>query len=403
MRPRVLAISSTGGHWIQMLRLQPAFEGCDVTYATTNPDYQSDVPGLPFRTIIDANRTQKFKLILSLLSVAWVIITEKPDTILTTGAAPGFFALRLGKLFGKKTIWLDSIANAEELSLSGRKAGKHATLWLTQWEHLAKPEGPHYFGNVLGDIPESGEQRTENGVQKSEARGQRTGDRAPMEEIRSQGTGDRAQSEEDEGEEQWSEVGSHPSNLGSQVSDLSKQKSFRIFVTVGSDVPFDRMVKVIDQWAGEQSEVEVFAQIGRSTITPQNIQFCQFLKPTDFSSKLNASDLIIAHAGMGSILSALKAQKPILVMPRIGYLGETRNEHQVATVNHLAPLGIIQIAKDENELPTQLDCFEMGPTQSNLKPFATGEFTRKLNQAIQNFCPRIVSVEEPSASEGQCI
>jgi UDP-N-acetylglucosamine:LPS N-acetylglucosamine transferase len=101
-RPRVLALSSTGGHWIQMLRLQPAFEGCDVTYATTNTDYQSDIENHLFRTIIDANRTQKFKLLLSALSILWTIISVWPDVILSTGAAPGFFAIRIGKLFGKK-------------------------------------------------------------------------------------------------------------------------------------------------------------------------------------------------------------------------------------------------------------------------------------------------------------
>ena len=134
-----------------MLRLRPAFEGCDITFCTTNADYKSDVEGFRFRKIIDANRTQKFKLVLSLLSIARVVLTERPEVILSTGAAPGFFAIRIGKLLGKKTIWLDSIANAEELSLSGQKAGKHADLWLTQWEDLAKPDGPHYYGNVLGD------------------------------------------------------------------------------------------------------------------------------------------------------------------------------------------------------------------------------------------------------------
>jgi hypothetical protein len=69
--------------------------------------------------------------------------------VITTGAAPGYFAIRIGNLFGARTIWVDSIANGEELSLSGQKAGPHAALWLTQWAHLAKAEGPHYRGSVL--------------------------------------------------------------------------------------------------------------------------------------------------------------------------------------------------------------------------------------------------------------
>jgi hypothetical protein len=69
--------------------------------------------------------------------------------IITTGAAPGYFALRVGKLFGARTIWIDSMANAETLSKSGQEVGKYADLWLTQWEHLARPQGPHYLGAVL--------------------------------------------------------------------------------------------------------------------------------------------------------------------------------------------------------------------------------------------------------------
>ena len=78
------------------------------------------------------------------------MIKERPDVVVSTGAAPGYFGIRFGKLVGARTIWIDSIANAEELSLSGLKAGKHVDLWLTQWEHLAQQEGPHYHGNVFG-------------------------------------------------------------------------------------------------------------------------------------------------------------------------------------------------------------------------------------------------------------
>ena len=69
--------------------------------------------------------------------------------VITTGAAPGFFALRLGKLMGARVVWLDSIANASALSLAGQKAGKHADLWLTQWPELASEDGPDYRGSVL--------------------------------------------------------------------------------------------------------------------------------------------------------------------------------------------------------------------------------------------------------------
>jgi UDP-N-acetylglucosamine:LPS N-acetylglucosamine transferase len=147
---RLLAISSSGGHWVQLQRLRPAFDGCEVTFATTRPSYALEVEGHRFELIRDANRTQKLKAVLMLFSLLRVLLKVRPDVIVSTGAMPGYFALRLGKLFGVRTIFVDSIANAEELSLSGQKAGKIADLWLTQWEHLARENGPFYKGNVLG-------------------------------------------------------------------------------------------------------------------------------------------------------------------------------------------------------------------------------------------------------------
>jgi UDP-N-acetylglucosamine:LPS N-acetylglucosamine transferase len=81
--------------------------------------------------------------------LAWIILREKPDVVISTGAAPGYFSLKFAKWVGARTVWVDSIANAECLSLCGRRVGRSADLWLTQWPHLAEPEGPHYQGAVL--------------------------------------------------------------------------------------------------------------------------------------------------------------------------------------------------------------------------------------------------------------
>jgi UDP-N-acetylglucosamine:LPS N-acetylglucosamine transferase len=146
---KVLALSSGGGHWVQMLRLRPAFVNCDVVFATVKEGYRSDVGGANFRVIPDANRWNKIGLIRVLFAIFRLLWQERPDIVISTGAAPGYFAIRLGNLFGARTIWVDSIANGEELSMSGQKAGPHAKLWLTQWAHLARETGPHYRGSVL--------------------------------------------------------------------------------------------------------------------------------------------------------------------------------------------------------------------------------------------------------------
>lgn len=147
---KVLAISSGGGHWVQLLRLRPAFANCDVVFATVKEGYRANIgPDAEFRLIPDANRWNKLALLRSLFGIFRLVWRERPDVVITTGAAPGYFAIRIGNFFGARTIWVDSVANGEELSLSGRKAGPHAALWLTQWAHLAKNEGPQYRGSVL--------------------------------------------------------------------------------------------------------------------------------------------------------------------------------------------------------------------------------------------------------------
>lgn len=128
-----------------------------------------------------------------------------------------------------------------------------------------------------------------------------------------------------------------------------------IFVTVGTDLPFDRMLKVIDRWAGENHRDDVFAQIGEGAWEPAHISYRHFLQPPEFREKFDAADLIISHAGMGTILTALHGGKPILVMPKRASLGEHRNEHQLATACHMRQIGKVNVAFDETELRKRLD------------------------------------------------
>lgn len=148
-RKKVLAIASAGGHWIQLTRLMPAFEGHELCFVSTNAGYRGDVDGARFRTVADANRNTKLKMLLLLLQLMWIVLRFRPDVVVTTGAAPGYWACLLGRTLGARTLWIDSVANAAELSLSGRRAGKIVDGWFTQWEELARPDGPQFYGSVL--------------------------------------------------------------------------------------------------------------------------------------------------------------------------------------------------------------------------------------------------------------
>ena len=144
----VLAVASGGGHWVQLMRLRPVFDGMGVRWMTTHAEYRNDVDGR-FYVVLDANLWNKVALAKMFVQVGWVLLRERPRVVVTTGAAPGFAAILFGRLLGARTIWIDSIANSETLSTSGAKAGRWAHVWLTQWPHLAAPGGPQFWGAVL--------------------------------------------------------------------------------------------------------------------------------------------------------------------------------------------------------------------------------------------------------------
>lgn len=145
---RVLAVASSGGHWVQLRRLAPAFAGQDIAYLTTDPGHRSEVGTARFYTVNDANRWNKVALLRCGLKVLCTLLRERPTVVVSTGAAPGYLAIRGGRLLGARTIWIDSVANVEELSMSGRMASNTADLCLTQWPHLAGGN-VRYLGAVL--------------------------------------------------------------------------------------------------------------------------------------------------------------------------------------------------------------------------------------------------------------
>ena len=148
-RKKIVAISSGGGHFIELLRLRPAFEGHFVVFVTVDAAYKARVPDAPLRVIDDATRWSRWGLFRTAAQVLKILIEERPDIVVSTGALPGFFGIVFGRRLGARTIWVDSLANVEELSMSGQRVGPHADLWLTQWPELSQPAGPTHAGSVL--------------------------------------------------------------------------------------------------------------------------------------------------------------------------------------------------------------------------------------------------------------
>jgi exopolysaccharide biosynthesis glucuronosyltransferase PssE len=155
-----------------------------------------------------------------------------------------------------------------------------------------------------------------------------------------------------------------------------------IFVTVGTDGPFDRLIRVVDGWAGETGRSDVFAQIGRTSLRPSHIEYVQFLDPRQFRVRFMTATVVVSHAGMGTILSALHHCKPILVMPRRASFGEQRNEHQLATAKHLRDLRKITVASDETQLLEQLGRLEQLVAKEPIGPYAQPQLLAAISAFI---------------------
>ncbi|WP_426011642.1 glucuronosyltransferase [Caulobacter sp. DWR2-3-1b2] len=151
MADRVLLVASAGGHWVQLARLVPAFEGMDVKFVTTVAGGRAPMGRRAVAVVWDASQSSPWRLPPMMAQMMVVLIRFRPDIIVTTGAAPGVVALWLGKiLLGARTVWIDSVANSEKVSLSARLVEGKADLRLTQWAHLADAaKGIDYFGAVL--------------------------------------------------------------------------------------------------------------------------------------------------------------------------------------------------------------------------------------------------------------
>lgn len=148
-KPKLLAISSPGGHWIQLNRICAQLEArYEVVYAMPDALFKPDKPNRVY-SIIDVSADDKWRLIPCAWQVLRILLHERPQAILSTGAAPGAVAIWLGKLLKIHTIWVDSIANVKQISRAGRLVKNHADVFLTQWEQLSDGQRIQYQGAVL--------------------------------------------------------------------------------------------------------------------------------------------------------------------------------------------------------------------------------------------------------------
>ncbi|MFY0620755.1 MAG: glycosyltransferase family 28 protein [Pelagimonas sp.] len=158
-----------------------------------------------------------------------------------------------------------------------------------------------------------------------------------------------------------------------------------IFATVGTQLPFDRLLGALDSWAGGQHRTSVFAQTGRSGSDFHNLECTPFMAPSMFRDAVERARVIVGHAGMGTILTAAELGKPVIIMPRRAAFGEHRNDHQLATASEMRKLPNVLVAEDETQLSEALG-LAMSETSGHggcISPYASPDLLSAVSDFIR--------------------
>lgn len=156
-----------------------------------------------------------------------------------------------------------------------------------------------------------------------------------------------------------------------------------IFVTIGSMFPFDRLIRVMDTWATAHTDVEILAQIGDGTYVPAHMPWVRRLDQAEFARTVAAARLIVAHAGMGSVITADQFGKPIVILPRLQEWGEHTTDHQVATANWLRAKPGIHVADNDEDLgPRIAEALALDAPGTKFAPAAAPEFIARIRQFV---------------------
>jgi UDP-N-acetylglucosamine transferase subunit ALG13 len=158
-----------------------------------------------------------------------------------------------------------------------------------------------------------------------------------------------------------------------------------IFATVGTQLPFSRLLSALDEWAGRNPQTRVVAQTGAASEHFSHIETVRTLTREAFLDQVRRADLVVAHAGMGSILSAAELGKRVVIMPRRAELGEHRNDHQRDTAEKMGALSNVSVAETADALWARLDAELERASQPQLEegeasaaPRASDELLRTL-------------------------
>jgi len=145
-----------------------------------------------------------------------------------------------------------------------------------------------------------------------------------------------------------------------------------IFASVGSMLPFDRLIKAVDEWAAANPAQEVYVQIGHGEYEPKHAPFVRMMPHTEYRQRLEDCDLFVAHVGMGSILQSLEVKKQLLMLPRLASLREHTTDHQLHTAARFRDTEGLLIVDDTDALKAAMSRLLREPlkTSAGISRFA---------------------------------
>jgi UDP-N-acetylglucosamine:LPS N-acetylglucosamine transferase len=148
---KICLAASGGGHLTELLRLSDCWKGLDTFFVTTVPLVKDDLQATGNIYVVgECNRQHPILVLKVFLKCIKIAFKERPEVVISTGAAAGCMICFLAKIFGARIIWIDSITNITRISLSGRMVKQIADLFLVQWPELVvKYNGVEYIGAVI--------------------------------------------------------------------------------------------------------------------------------------------------------------------------------------------------------------------------------------------------------------
>lgn len=283
---KICFASSSGGHLNQIKELDGKLKCESYFFVTSKDKFSESILKNKKKYFITDPKRNIIKLIINKLQTIKILMIEKPDIIISTGSGTAFWMCFLGRILGKKVLFIESIARVTKPSLFGKIVNKFANTTIYQWKPLGKYYKKGIYGGIIFDISFS------------------------------------------------------PKSL----------KNKNIFLTVGSsDYKFNRLIEWADDLA-KTKNYEIFGQIGTSSYIPQHFKYKEFLSTEEMKKQLKKCSIVLTHGGSGSIFNSIHEKKLVIVIPRLKKCGEHVDNHQLELANRISDLHVIKIAKTKKNI-----------------------------------------------------